>query len=142
MSYEWVRALHIISLICWFAALFYLPRLFVYHAQSNDSISLERFKIMERKLYRGIATPSMVMTLGFGFWLVSFNPEQFSSQAWFHAKMTFVVLLVAYHFICHYFLGQFKAETNTRGHVFFRWFNEVPVLLLIGAVIMVVVKPF
>lgn len=138
----WVKAFHIIAVICWFAALFYLPRLFVYHAMSEDKTSIDRFKIMERKLYRGIATPSMVLTLVLGFWLISYNPQGFFSGAWLHAKLTLVAILVAYHFYCGHLRKVFDADQNQRSHVFYRWFNEFPVFLLFGIVILVVVKPF
>ncbi len=142
MSREWVEALHIISLVCWFAALFYLPRLFVYHAMSNDAISNERFKLMERKLYRGIATPAMLATLVFGLWLTSFATDHYLAQGWFKIKLVLVALLITYHFTCRHFMCQFQAGRNTRKHQFYRWFNEAPVLLLFGIVVMVVVKPF
>ena len=138
----WVKAFHIVSVVCWFAALFYLPRLFVYHASSEDEISLERFKIMERKLYRGISTPSMIATLVFGFWLISYNVEGYFSGGWLHAKLLLVALLVAYHFYSGHLLKQFRDNKNTRSHVFYRWFNEFPVLILIAVIILVVVKPF
>ena len=89
--YKWVLAFHIISVICWFAALFYLPRLFVYHAMSEDQISIERFKVMQRKLYRGIANPSMIATVVFGVWLVSMAPEAYLSQTWFQIKAVLVI---------------------------------------------------
>lgn len=142
MPPEWIEALHIISVVCWFAALFYLPRLFVYHAGAADQISIDRFKIMERKLYRGIATPAMLATLGFGLWLASLAPNYYFAQAWFISKLVFVLILLAYHATCGYFLRQFGNDSNTRKPVFFRWFNELPVLLLVGIVIMVVVRPF
>lgn len=142
MPHEWIEALHIISVVCWFAALFYLPRLFVYHAQADDEISIERFKIMERKLYRAIATPAMVASLTFGLWLASLAPDYYFTQAWFLTKVSLVALLVLYHAACGYFITQFRWDNNRRTHVFFRWFNEMPVLLLIGIVIMVVVRPF
>lgn len=138
----WVKTFHIIAVICWFAALFYLPRLFVYHAMSEDSISRERFKIMERKLYRGISTPSMLVTLVLGFWLVSYNHDYYESSAWFHAKLTLVALLVIYHFISGRMVKTFSNDANTRSHIFYRWFNEVPVLMLVGITILVVVRPF
>jgi len=142
MPLEWVLALHIISLVCWFAALFYLPRLFVYHAMADDELSNERFKVMERKLYRGIATPAMVATLVFGVWLVSFATEHYFAQGWFKTKLALVALLVVYHFACRQLMRQFQAGLNTRQHLFYRWFNEAPVLLLIGIVVLVVVKPY
>lgn len=138
----WVKAFHIVSVVCWFAALFYLPRLFVYHASSEDEISNERFKIMERKLYRGISTPSMIATLIFGFWLISFNVEGYFAGGWLSAKLLLVALLVAYHFYSGHLLKQFRDNKNTRSHVFYRWFNEFPVLILIAVIILVVVKPF
>jgi putative membrane protein len=138
----WLKALHIIAVICWFAGLFYLPRLFVYHAMTEDSSGRERFKIMERKLYRGIMTPSLVMTVLFGGWMFALNPAYYWQAGWMHAKLCGVLLLVVYHFMCWHFYKAFRDERNTRSHVFFRWFNEVPVVLLIAIVILVVVKPF
>ncbi|MEE1866387.1 MULTISPECIES: protoporphyrinogen oxidase HemJ [Pseudomonas] len=141
MLFLWIKALHIVSVVCWFAGLFYLPRLFVYHAQSQDNISQERFMVMERKLYRGIMLPSMIATLVFGIWLMSLTPG-FLSQGWMHAKLTLVILLIGYHHMCGAQLKRFARGENTRSHVFYRWFNEVPVLILLAIVILVVVKPF
>jgi putative membrane protein len=137
----WLKALHIIAVICWFAGLFYLPRLFVYHAMSHDSISIDRFKIMERKLYRGIMWPSLVMTVVFGTWMVALVPD-YLRNGWLHAKLALVALLIVYHFACGHFLKQFRDDRNTRSHTFYRVFNELPVLLLVAIVILVVVKPF
>ncbi|QBF28783.1 protoporphyrinogen oxidase HemJ [Pseudomonas tructae] len=141
MLFLWIKALHIVSVVCWFAGLFYLPRLFVYHAQSQDSISQERFVLMERKLYRGIMLPAMIASLVFGLWLLSLTPG-FMSQGWMHAKLTLVVLLIGYHHMCGAQLKRFARGENNRSHVFYRWFNEVPVLVLLAVVILVVVKPF
>lgn len=138
----WLKALHIVFVVCWFAALFYLPRLFVYHAQSEDSISRERFKLMERKLYRGIAWPSLVLTVVFGIWMVLLAPEAYLKAGWLHAKLLLVLLLIGYHLVCGHFLKQFRDDRNTRSHVFYRWFNEIPVLILFAAMILAVVKPF
>lgn len=138
----WVKAFHVISLVCWFAALFYLPRLFVYHASSSDQVSIERFKIMERKLYRGIMTPAAIATVIFGVWLITYSPSYYMSSAWFHAKITLVIILLGYHHACGRLLKKFAADKNTRGHVFYRWFNEFPVIILIAIVILVIVKPF
>ena len=138
----WVKAFHLVAIVCWFAALFYLPRLFVYHSQASDLLSLERFKIMERKLYRGIATPSMLATIVLGIWLLSYNLEGYLQSGWLHAKLTLVAVLVTYHLYCGKLLKRFAMNTNTRSHVFYRWFNEFPVLLLIAIIILVVVKPF
>tara|TARA_Y100000296_G_scaffold80861_1_gene106978 strand:- start:433 stop:861 length:429 start_codon:yes stop_codon:yes gene_type:complete len=142
MTFLWLKAFHIIAVVTWFAAIFYLPRLFVYHADANDEVSRERFKIMERKLYRGIMTPSMVIVIALGIWMLSMNTSFYFSQGWMHAKLTLVALLVAYHFYCGHLLKVFKEDRNTRSHVFYRWFNEVPVFILLGVVILVVVRPF
>ncbi|MCP9340440.1 protoporphyrinogen oxidase HemJ [Stutzerimonas xanthomarina] len=142
MLYLWLKALHIVAIVCWFAGLFYLPRLFVYHAMSEDAISRERFQIMERKLYRGIMTPSMVAALAFGIGMIVLNPALFSSGGWLHAKLALVALLIGYHHMCGAQLKRFARDENTRSHVFYRWFNEFPVLLLLAIVILVVIKPF
>ena len=142
MLYLWLKALHIIAMVCWFAGLFYLPRLFVYHAMSEDQASRERFCVMERKLYRGIMQPSMIATLVFGIWLISLNPGYYFSQGWVHAKLALVILLIGYHHVCGAQLKRFARGENQRSHVFYRWFNEAPVLLLLAIVILVVVRPF
>ena len=135
----WVKTLHIVFMVTWFAGLFYLPRLFVYHAMSEDRVSLERFKLMERKLYWGIMTPGAVLTLVFGLWL--WLGWGFAG-GWLHAKLLLVAVLVAYHVWCGKLMLDFRRERNVRGHVWFRWFNEFPVLVLIGVVALVVLKPF
>ena len=137
----WIKSFHIIFMVTWFAGLFYLPRLFVYHAMAEDEPSRERFKVMERKLYRGIMGPSMIATLVLGIWMLYLN-SGWLSQGWLHAKLTLVVLLIGYHHACGSLLKRFARDENRRGHVFYRWFNEVPVLFLIAIVILVVVKPF
>jgi putative membrane protein len=135
----WVKALHIIFMVTWFAGLFYLPRLFVYHAQATDAAGIERFKVMERKLYYGIMTPSATLTVAFGVWLwLGYGPW----GAWLHAKLVLVAILVAYHLYCGRLLGDFKHDRNRHGHVWYRWFNELPVLILFSAVLLVVLKPF
>jgi putative membrane protein len=135
----WLKALHIVFVVSWFAGLFYLPRLFVYHAQAADPASTERFKVMERKLYRGIMTPAMVLVVASGLWLwLGYG----FSGGWLHAKVFLVVLLVAYHFWLRKMLGDFARDANRRSHVFYRWVNEVPTLLLVAIVVLVVVKPF
>ncbi len=135
----WVKALHIVFMVTWFAGLFYLPRLFVYHAMSEDRASIERFKVMERKLFHGIMTPGAVLTIVFGTWL--WLGWGFSG-GWLHAKLALVAVLIAYHLWCGKLLADFKHDRNTRGHVWFRWFNEFPVVVLLAVVILVVVKPF
>jgi len=136
----WVKSLHIIFMVTWFAGLFYLPRLFVYHAQADDRISLERFKVMERKLFWGIMTPGGVLTIVFGVWLWLgwFTP----ATGWLHAKIALVALLAGYHLWCWRLMRDFAAERNRRGHVWFRWFNEFPTLVLLATVLLVVFKPF
>jgi putative membrane protein len=135
----WIKALHIIFMVAWFAGLFYLPRLFVYHAQAEDAASRERFKVMERKLYRGIMTPTMALTITFGMvlWL-----GYGITGGWLHAKLVLVALLIAYHFWLGKLVDDFARDANRRGHVFFRWINELPLVLLAAIVILVVVKPF
>jgi putative membrane protein len=139
--YQWVLAFHIIAVICWFAALFYLPRLFVYHAMSEDEISIERFKVMQHKLYRGIANPSMIATIIFGLWLVTLVPA-YLNEIWFQLKAGLVLLLIGYHHMCLSHMKRLAEDRNIKTHVYFRVFNEVPVLILVGIVILVVVKPF
>lgn len=138
----WIKAIHLMAMVTWFAGIFYLPRLFVYHAMAEDQPSIERFKVMERKLYRGITTPSMVVTLVFGFWLLGINAEYYLSQGWLHAKLVLIAILVGYHFVCGRFVRVFRDDRNTRSHVFYRVFNELPVLLLVGIIILAVVRPF
>ena len=137
----WVKALHIVFMVTWFAGLFYLPRLFVYHAMAEDRPSLERFKVMERKLFWGIMTPGSVLTAVFGVWLwLGWFKGVFGG--WYHAKLALVALLAAYHLWCWRLLKDFAAERNRRSHVWFRWFNEIPTVILFAVVLLVVLKPF
>ncbi len=142
MLFLWLKAFHIIAVITWMAGIFYLPRLFVYHADAQDEVSRERFKIMERKLYRGIMNPSMMIAVALGIWMIVLNHDYYLSQGWMHAKLTLAVLMIAYHIYCGRLLRVFRNDKNQRSHVFYRWFNEVPVFLLLGIVILVVVRPF
>ena len=139
--YLWLKAFHLIAVVTWFAALFYLPRLFVYHAMAEDEISIERFKLMESRLYRGIANPSMMVALTLGILIVLGVPALMQG-GWFHAKMLLVVLLVGYHIMCKLHMKKLAAGTNTKSHVYFRWFNEAPVVALVLISILVIVKPF
>ncbi len=135
----WIKALHIMFMVTWFAGLFYLPRLFVYHAMAEDTASRERFKIMERKLYWGIMAPGAILTLVFGTWLwLGYG----FTGAWLYAKLGIVVLLIAYHLVCGRLLADFAHDRNTKSHLWYRWFNEVPVAFLAAAVVLAVVKPF
>lgn len=136
----WIKAFHIIAVICWFAMLFYLPRLFVYHAMSEDQASKDRFKVMERKLYRGIGTPSMIATLILGAWAAAYNWPYYAASTWFWIKVALVIVLVGYHHMCGAFIKKFARDENVKTHVFFRWFNEFPVVMLIPIVILVVIR--
>lgn len=138
----WIKALHIISLVTWFSALFYLPRLFVYHAMSTDQISIERFKIMERKLYYGIMMPGMVMTLVFGIWLLLGYMPFYLQSTWMHIKLFLVATLIVFHFYCGRLRKVFAKDQNKHSHRFYRWLNEYPTVVLILIVILTVVKPF
>ena len=140
----WVKSFHLVFMVAWFAGLFYLPRLFVYHAMAEDNISIERFKIMERKLYFGIMTPCMVLTLALGFWLwFGWWGGSGAAMGWMHAKLALVLVLVVQHFYLGKLMNDFKHDRNRHGHVFYRWLNEIPTLpVLIGIVVLVVVKPF
>ena len=135
----WIKSLHIIFMVTWFAGLFYLPRLFVYHALAEDEAGKTRFKLMERKLFFGIMTPGAVLTIAFGLWL--WRGYGFSG-GWLHAKIALVAVLVLYHFYCGKLLIDFKHDRNRHSHRYYRWLNELPVLILVAIVILVVVKPF
>jgi putative membrane protein len=130
-------------MVTWFAGLFYLPRLFVYHAMSDDKISIDRFKIMERKLFYGIVTPGGLLTIIFGFCLlVSNGIATYSGQLWLSLKMILIFVLVLYHIYCFFLLQDLKYDRNKHTHIWYRWFNEVPVLILVGIVLLTVIKPF
>ncbi len=137
----WLKSFHIVAMVCWFAGLFYLPRLFVYHAMSEDRISLDRFAVMERKLFWGITTPSAGATLLFGFWLLLGNPQHYLAWWWMWAKLGLVGLLLIHHGLCWHHMIALRDGRNRRSHVYFRLFNEAPVLLLIAIVVLIVVKP-
>ena len=138
----WVKALHLFGVICWFAGIFYLPRLFVYHAMTDDQPGSERFKIMERKLYRVIMTPSAVIAVGSGVWLLTLMWEAHRSSLWLWLKLALVGLLIGFHLYCGRVLRRFAADENLSSDRFFRWFNEMPVLVLLAILVLVVVKPF
>ena len=139
----WYKALHLIFMVTWFSGLFYLPRLFVYHAMSDDKISIDQFKIMEKKLFYGIATPGGLLTIIFGFCLlVSNGMTSYSGQLWLSLKMILIAVLVLYHIYCFSLLQDFKYDRNKHTHIWYRWFNEVPVLILVGIVLLAIIKPF
>ena len=130
----WIKSFHIIFMVTWFAGLFYLPRLFVYHAMSEDTASRERFKIMERKLFFGIMTPGALLTIVFGLWLwlgYGFH------GGWLYAKTALVALLAGYHVYCGKLMIDFRRDRNRHGHVFYRWLNELPVVVLIAIILLV-----
>ena len=134
----WLKAFHIVFMVTWFAGLFYLPRLFVYHAMSADATSIERFKVMERKLYYGIMTPGAALTIlsGLGLWL-----GYGISGPWLYAKLALVAALIGYHLWCGKLVRDFMRGGQSHTHVWYRWFNEVPVAFLIAIVVLAVVKP-
>ena len=137
-----LKSLHLIFMVTWFAGLFYLPRLFVYHSMSSDDTGIGRFKTMERKLYFGIMTPGAVLTLVFGAWLAVINGwDLYMEQTWFKAKLVLLLLLAGYHIYCGKLLKDFNYDRNTRSHVWYRWFNEVPVIFLIAIILLAVYKP-
>lgn len=139
----WIKALHLIFMVTWFAGLFYLPRLFVYHAMSEDRISIDRFKIMERKLFFGIMTPGAILTLVFGFSTLFINGSAaYTGTLWLHIKLLLILVLIIYHIYCGKLLLDFKHDRNQHGHVFYRWLNEFPVLILFAIIILAVVRPF
>jgi len=134
----WVKWLHIVFMVTWFAGLFYLPRLFVYHALSADLLSQERFKLMERKLFWGIMTPGAVLTIFFGLWLwLGWG----LGGAWLYGKLALAAVLVGYHVWCGKLMRDLRRGRSRKSHVWFRWFNEFPVLVLFAAVFLAVFKP-
>ncbi len=135
------KAFHIIAMVAWFAGLFYLPRLFVYHAEAIDSVSIDRFKIMERRLYYAITWPAALLTTLLGTRLLFSNPHYYFAASWMQLKLALVILLWIYHLLCGHFLKCFARDRNSRGSRFYRIFNEMPTLLLIAIVLLVVVKP-
>ena len=139
----WVKAFPLIFMVAWFAGLFYLPRLFVYHAMSEDQTSIDRFKIMERKLFFGIMTPGAILTIVFGLWTWYANSwGAYAGTQWLHVKLALVLVLVIYHIYCGKLLLDFKYDRNQHGHIFYRWLNEFPVLILVAVIILAVVRPF
>ncbi len=139
--YLWVKALHIIGVVCWFAGLFYLPRLFVYHSTTTDAAGQERFQVMEAKLYRIIMRPSMLVTVIFGIAMIALRPDLLS-DLWLWLKLLGVLALLGYHHYCGRLIRAFAAGRSPHSERFYRAFNEAPALLLIVIVVLVVVKPF
>ncbi|MES2580342.1 MAG: CopD family protein [Pseudomonadota bacterium] len=134
----WIKAFHLIFVISWFAGLFYLPRLFVNHAMVPDTATRERLSLMEQKLYR-FMLPLATLAIVFGLWLwLGYGIK----GGWLHAKLLLVAGLIAYHIYCGKLMRAFASGKNTHSHVWYRWFNEVPVIALFAIVILAVVKPF
>jgi putative membrane protein len=136
----WIKAWHVIFMVTWFAGLFYLPRLFVYHASTTDSAGIERFRVMERRLFV-LMTIGAAMTALLGLWLLARNPFLIET-GWMRVKLALVLLLIAYHVWTWRLLRDFAAGRNARSPRWYRWFNEVPSLLLVGIVLLAVARPF
>lgn len=141
MLYATLLALHIIFVVTWFAGLFYLPRLFVYHAEADDELGKNRFAVMERRLYRGILTPSSILALVFGLAIVYLNWTAYVQASWFWWKIGFVILLFGYQGMCGSMVRIFARDANKRSSVFYRIFNEVPLVLLVAIVFLAILKP-
>ncbi len=141
MTYLTIKALHLIAIVTWFAALFYLPRLFVYHRSAEDSISRGRFCVMERRLLKGIMTPSMIAVWALGITLIAMNPGV-ASVGWLHVKLVLVFILSGYHGVCAKYTKAFARDENPKTETYFRWFNEFPVVILIAVVFLAILKPF
>jgi putative membrane protein len=141
-AYLWLKAFHIIGVVTWFAAMFYLPRLFVYHSSTEDEAGRARFRMMEDKLYRIIMRPSMYVAVGFGLWTLYLSWDAFATTVWLWIKLAGVVLLLGYHHYCARLVRAFAEDVSPHSERFYRIFNEMPALLLILIVILVVVKPF
>ncbi|MEM7468700.1 MAG: protoporphyrinogen oxidase HemJ [Pseudomonadota bacterium] len=141
--YLWLKAFHVITVVTWFAGLFYLPRLFVYHAMATDDLrGSERFKTMERKLYYGIMTPSVVITASLGITMIMMQGmEWLAATRWLQIKLVLAVLLIAYHIYLGVLVNRFKRDSNAHSHVFYRWINELPVLALVIVVCLAILKP-
>lgn len=137
----WIQGLHVIFMVCWFAGLFYLPRIFVYYAQSTDNNARATLAVMARKLFNFV-TPFMVLTVVFGLWRLSYQWEYYLSSGWMHVKLACVAFLVGYHIQCGIYMGRIKRAEDNKTHVFYRFFNEVPVLFLFAIVLLVYTQPF
>ena len=136
----WIKAWHVIFMVTWFAGLFYLPRLFVYHASATDAAGTERFRVMERRLFT-IMTIGAALTVAFGFWLIAENPALLAS-GWLRLKLIFVALLVAYHAWTWRLMRELATGRNAHSSRWYRWFNEIPSLLLVAIVLLAVLRPF
>lgn len=138
----WIKAFHIIAMVAWFAGLFYLPRLFVYHAQAHDITSLERFKIMEHRLYYFIMLPAALLTVLLGVWLITYSTAYYLHAAWMQAKLVCVLLLSMFHLYCGKICRDFKQDKNKHSSLFYRFMNEFPTVMLISIILLAEIKPF
>jgi len=136
-----LKAFHLIFMVTWFAGLFYLPRLFVYHAMNKNQETSDTFKIMERKLFWGITTPGGILTILTGLGLITYNPGYYLSSPWMWIKLFCVFMLIIFHIFCGYYYEQFKKDSNTHSHKFYRYFNEIPTVFLFVIIFMVTLKP-
>ncbi len=141
MAYLWLKAFHIVFMVCWFAGVFYLPRIMVYYAASQDTEARATLRVMARKLYRFV-TPFMFLTIAFGLALIAMNLDYYLAAAWLWVKLLAVACLVIYHYYCGRLVKAILADTDEHSHVYFRVFNEVPVLFLFFIIILAVLKPF
>lgn len=142
MLYLWLKVFHQFSIMAWYAGLWYLPRLFVYHAECNEHPVHEKLTIMMYRLYTYIMTPALFIVLISGLSIVYINSHAYLNAGWFHVKLTAVFFLIIFHFVCRWHLSQFQSKKNIYSGVYFRAFNEVPTVLLIVILSMAVVKPF
>jgi putative membrane protein len=138
--YIWIKALHVAFMVTWFAGLFYLPRLFIYHAQARDAEGPQRFEVMEKRLF-AIMTIGAVLTLAFGLVMLGLNPALFA-LAWFEVKLVLLAGLAVYHYRCLVWIRRLKAGERPDNTTWLRWFNEIPVLFLLGIILLAVAKPF
>ena len=138
----WLKSFHIIAVVTWFAGIFYLPRLFVYHTQTSDQEGQDRFVVMEQKLFRMIMTPSAIVAVGCGIALVMYNLSGYLASNWFLLKFVLVLLLIGYNVYCATLMKQFAQRSGIKTEKFYRVFNELPVLLLISIILLVVIRPF
>ena len=141
-GYLWIKAAHVIAMVCWFAGLFYLPRLFIYHRAATDTVSRERFAVMESRLYRIIMNPAMIATLVFGIWALVETWQAHRAAAWLWTKIALVILLIGYHHYCMRIMRTLAAGNPAHGDRFLRVFNEIPTAALIIVIVLAVVKPF
>ncbi len=137
----WLKAFHIVFVVAWFAGLFYLPRLFVYHADATDAAGIARFKIMERRLYNGIMTPAAVLSVALGLAMLWLGWSGYAGAGWMRAKLALVIALVVYHVYLGRLVQVFRDDRNTHGSRYYRWLNELPTVLLVAVVVLVVVQP-